>query len=493
MGIFDAVKKRKISHLLKNHKITAVVDMGKDISPLLISLLDSNDVEIKKNALEVIGLLRLAEAFDKVCESLNDGELTIAAIKALSRLGNPRAIDNLNLYLNSYDPNIKKEAKNACLKLDKMAFARAKWDDIIKDEEKRKQSKSNQHQNKGETSLVDSTSTFTPEKTFTKDADKEKQPTLAQDDKSFAKESDDAEKRKKEMRFAKPQSAKSWGKSRNRQFSRFRRHLQGTGAVDSIKSSIHNPQKEVPGEFTTTSSRFARKHIRDQKHKIKMYLDREHNTPDTIYGKINSFFVQAQTMGCKIVPKIPTSGDLIDVIDILIIGCPKKQYTAPELARIKSFVKSGGGLLLLGSWGGMKCADCLNQIINPFGISFNADLVVRYAKQGEKYQPVFEMNVEWLTDHILLNNVKTLQITKSCSINPGKGQIVAYEGKYSFSDKNFDLKADSNEERGLLPVVISYTYENGRILCIGDYLLLSRDDQNHKVFMDNVITWLAEI
>lgn len=63
---------------------------------------------------------------------------------------------------------------------------------------------------------------------------------------------------------------------------------------------------------------------------------------------------------------------------ILVFGCPKEKFTAPEVDMLKKYVKGGGSVLILMSEGGEeKAGTNINYFLEQFGMSINNDAVVR--------------------------------------------------------------------------------------------------------------------
>ncbi|GLC42371.1 hypothetical protein PLESTB_000654100 [Pleodorina starrii] len=63
---------------------------------------------------------------------------------------------------------------------------------------------------------------------------------------------------------------------------------------------------------------------------------------------------------------------------IVVFGCPKEKFTAPEVDILKKFVRGGGSVLVLMSEGGEeKAGTNINYFLEQFGMNVNNDAVVR--------------------------------------------------------------------------------------------------------------------
>lgn len=70
--------------------------------------------------------------------------------------------------------------------------------------------------------------------------------------------------------------------------------------------------------------------------------------------------------------------DTVRGASILVFGCPRERYTVPEFEILKRYVRAGGSVLVLLAEGGeAKAGTNINYWLEEYGISVNADAVVR--------------------------------------------------------------------------------------------------------------------
>jgi hypothetical protein len=63
---------------------------------------------------------------------------------------------------------------------------------------------------------------------------------------------------------------------------------------------------------------------------------------------------------------------------VLVLGAPTEKFSVAELEALKKYVLGGGSLLVcMGEGGEKKHATNINYLLEQFGISVNADCVVR--------------------------------------------------------------------------------------------------------------------
>jgi HEAT repeat protein len=99
---------------LRTENFDALVQHGSTVTELLISQLESEDLEIRSSALEALGRIRDKRATSALLKVLGkDEELTIPLIGALGVIGDPAAVEPLFAFVRSDDVAVRKAAISA--------------------------------------------------------------------------------------------------------------------------------------------------------------------------------------------------------------------------------------------------------------------------------------------------------------------------------------------------------------------------------------------
>lgn len=186
---------------------------------------------------------------------------------------------------------------------------------------------------------------------------------------------------------------------------------------------------------------------------------------------------------------------------VLLVPVPTKPFQQDELYAIHNFVNAGGGLLLIGEYGGYANNDTyLNQIAQMFGIMFNRDLIcdtqsrLTGVEQDVKSAMVSPI-IDGIAKHEVMQGIDKLRLELSCSVTAGgHATPLAWSGSYSFADKDFDYTPDANEQRGNIIFLASANFGAGRVIAMGDSSLISNEnmlDPNHAKLGINMIKWLG--
>ena len=129
------------------------------------------------------------------------------------------------------------------------------------------------------------------------------------------------------------------------------------------------------------------------------------------YACIYDYCSRFYTMG-RLTTRIDANA--LDNCDVLIVKVPTARYGSDETARIKQFVRRGGGLLLIGEHTNVfQTGVHLNDIASRFGFQFRYDCL--FDIDGvfrQLYQPP-------LAPHPIVQHMPPMDFAVSCSIAPG--------------------------------------------------------------------------
>lgn len=189
----------------------------------------------------------------------------------------------------------------------------------------------------------------------------------------------------------------------------------------------------------------------------------------------------------------------------LIIVSPYHMFFQPtEIALIESFVRNGGGLLLLG----FELADKhhknnLSLLASRFGIQFNYDRVVNeLSYRGTPLHPLVKTDPSFQPE--LCNGVKYLCLPLACSLKVAKpASVVVRSGSDSFTEcpsliENGLIKRFKQTTYTNVPVVAKASIGRGKVIAVGSWeiflthYLKDKRIGNRKFFL-NIIQWLIKV
>jgi len=183
--------------------------------------------------------------------------------------------------------------------------------------------------------------------------------------------------------------------------------------------------------------------------------------------------------------------EILKDVSILVLPEPNNEYKKEEIETIISFVKKGGGLLLIADHissdrdhDGIDSPRIFNKFCpSAFGLRFNYDYI------SEHPIPVSG-------SHLLLRDVSYIGLWGACSLQPGEGStpVIIYKTK--------------NHPRSALLVVSLLGF--GRVVAVGDSSIFEdptgnrREDgrikrlheglgkYDHEILLMNILDWLKK-
>lgn len=182
----------------------------------------------------------------------------------------------------------------------------------------------------------------------------------------------------------------------------------------------------------------------------------------------------------------PLTRDRLARCDVLVLKAPTEPYSEEEVRSVHEFVRSGGGLWLLGDHTdvlGMNTQ--LNRIAEVYGIRFRSDSVLPFGggRIFWRRAPIaFHPVVQWVAEH---------GFATSCSLECDWGARPVQVSESSFSDamdygkENLigDLHPSGSEPFGSFVVAAASRQGKGRVLAFSDSTLFS----NYYLFSKGVL------
>lgn len=189
----------------------------------------------------------------------------------------------------------------------------------------------------------------------------------------------------------------------------------------------------------------------------------------------------------------------------IAILCPQKGFSDAELTILANYVQNGGGLILMGEWGGIReNTKILNNISKMFGVEFLADrvcdnqLAAAYKTIGKytlKVNKPFNIKVSHFTPHPITNNVSSFGYYSGCSLLADDAFIIARGSEKSFSDTDFDSERQDWETGGYIAIMAAVEYGYGRVVCTGDNDVITNEkfeELDNKVIAINMANWVTK-
>ncbi|MHA1680198.1 MAG: hypothetical protein ACTSUE_04270 [Promethearchaeota archaeon] len=204
------------------------------------------------------------------------------------------------------------------------------------------------------------------------------------------------------------------------------------------------------------------------------------------------------------VKKAPITVQKLTDYNILIIGNPKERsFTPEEIDEITNFVYQGGGLLLINDQGGdLANRNNLSKVGQPFGLSFNSDILVDKSAELEEDEQLVVTSKFF--NHFIMRGIDTIALKSSCSIQIIEGDPRAEPNAVAFampSASNISWNGTNWVEiKSPKNVVIAVSkFGAGKVVALGTTRILSSlinkkhgflAGDNEKV-VSNIFAWLV--
>jgi len=193
--------------------------------------------------------------------------------------------------------------------------------------------------------------------------------------------------------------------------------------------------------------------------------------------------LSAYSSVAKVVPldsyvNLPSSGK-----GTALIVIPYEQFTENELAQLKSYVLSGGTLVLMDNYG------FGNQVLGGLGLG------MRFTGQP-LLDPLFDYRNEWfpeITDFSnssVNRNVSSIVFDHATCLNDTSGAtVIAESSSFSFLDVNENGVWDAGEPTGPLPMAAYVMMGQGCVVAVANPGLLI----NGMINMDNNLQFIGNV
>ena len=216
---------------------------------------------------------------------------------------------------------------------------------------------------------------------------------------------------------------------------------------------------------------------------------------------------------------IENKGFSIDKTSVLMIALPfhDEEYTQQEADDLDKWVKSGGGLFLLGYY----AADTHHlskpsYLARKFGFEFNNDLIMPAKRSKEIYcrkqgaaldaDLAIPITINPLSSsHPVLSHINEVYFLSSCSVSIIPNQQAEYllkspsESAIMKPDGNLDnegympmINRWNLAKNDTVPVLAARQYGKGKVVVAGTWKICTLDYKDNRLLVNNILDWLSK-
>lgn len=172
---------------------------------------------------------------------------------------------------------------------------------------------------------------------------------------------------------------------------------------------------------------------------------------------------RTSSMGAKALLSIDDLSMLHGSGTLLIIN-PISHYSATEKQMIKEYVKDGGTIIIAGT------TPSSSDLASEFGVRMGNATLVDYLSFSKRQDvPLLPFTVNG-TSGFLLSKFPTIIYNY-----PQHSKIIIASSPHSYLDLNSNMMIDSGDLKGPFAVGVSFTYDGGRVVVIGDSDIFTND------------------
>lgn len=180
--------------------------------------------------------------------------------------------------------------------------------------------------------------------------------------------------------------------------------------------------------------------------------------------------------------------DLLREADILVLAQPSASISSEEADLIEAFVRSGGGLLTLSSWGG----EAVNSVLSRLGLSFLPGIV--RTPSGD-----WSPQAYWAVIHPgppIMERVGSHHVNGSIALSAPPSAIPLFSSPPdAWVDADGNEEMNEGEQQGELLLGAALSVEKGRVVALGDSSFhdqIWRNEVGSRTLIMNAISWLGE-
>jgi len=169
---------------------------------------------------------------------------------------------------------------------------------------------------------------------------------------------------------------------------------------------------------------------------------------------------------------------------VAVVLSPDRPYTPGEYARLRSFVRAGGTILVAEDFGpgGNGLLEALNASARFDGGPLR--------DERNYYRAPALPEAGNVSDHPLTDGVETLTLNYGTPVEPGNATVLVRTSEYGYVDRNRNEDLDDSETLRSYPVATVEPVGEGRVVAVGDPSLLINamiDREGNRAFATNVL------
>lgn len=273
------------------------------------------------------------------------------------------------------------------------------------------------------------------------------------------------------------------------------------GGIPGVAQLVSNTLREIKGEIE------AHRQQRD------IVIDLSHNQRE--WDGL-TYELDRRDLGDRLhTPGSLESAAGLESATVMILALPHHtEFTTAEIDRIQSWVRSGGGILILGYYtSGLHHENNVNNLVGVFNQELREDLVMPPSSNEARCRSqVFGDSTHAIrvaipddVSHVLLEGVGELMIQSACSIdarqhpadavniNADSADVWTPTGKKSSQGYLRIIEHYDRLTTGAYPlcVVTARPYFDGRVVIVGTWKILTLNEGDNRRFVDNALSWLA--
>jgi len=163
---------------------------------------------------------------------------------------------------------------------------------------------------------------------------------------------------------------------------------------------------------------------------------------------------------------------------------PESQYTPADAARVETFVRNGGTLVV---------AEDFGTASNPLLASIGADTRVdgRLLRDERFYGESPEMPlIQQVNAHTYTEGVESLTLNRPTAVEPNGSTVLAISSNYTYADANLNGELDDSESLRQFPVATVESVGSGEVVVLGDpslFINVMIDRSDNRAFVENLL------